>query len=153
MTANAAVIWLDVLENLPEQTVVIFTTNTANRIPARLRDRCERHHFESGWLVLMPHLQLLADRVWRAEVGEESAPDVYDFGQLQDDKSNVSVRRLLQLMTPWVRAKKRPPRPTPAPTTNSKPATSPATPPARPAAETPTRSESTADPERLDWAA
>src|SRR5262245_49789745 len=78
MTANAAIIWLDVLENLPTETVVIFTTNAANRIPGRLRDRCERHHFESGWLVLMPHLQQLADRVWREEVGEESAPDVCD---------------------------------------------------------------------------
>src|SRR5262245_639163 len=100
MTPNAAVIWLDVLENLPEQVVVIFTTNAANRIPARLRDRCERHHFESGWLSLLPHLQELADRVWKAEVGEDNAPDVQDFGHLQDDRANVSVRRLLQLMQP-----------------------------------------------------
>ncbi|MGH7223102.1 MAG: AAA family ATPase [Gemmataceae bacterium] len=34
MTPNAAFVWLDALEDLPPQTVIIFTTNAAGRIPA-----------------------------------------------------------------------------------------------------------------------
>jgi replication factor C subunit 3/5 len=113
MSPGAAVVWLDVLENLPQQTAVVFTTNAAGRIPARLRDRCERLRFESGWLLLLPHLQELVDRVWAAEVGPGLAPDAQDFGGLCDERGNASIRRLLQLMQPWVRAKKHPPKPAP----------------------------------------
>lgn len=62
MTPNAAFVWLDALEDLPPQTVIIFTTNAAGRIPARLRDRCERLAFESSALLLRPYLQELTDR-------------------------------------------------------------------------------------------
>jgi DNA polymerase III delta subunit-like protein len=107
MTANAAHVWLDVLENLPPRSVVVFTTNHAGKLPARLRDRCEQFHFEAGALLLLPHAQDLVDRVWAAEVGG-SAPRVEDFGPAIDGDGCLSFRRLLHLMTPHVRAGKLP---------------------------------------------
>src|SRR5262249_39219174 len=71
MTPNAAYIWLDVLEHLPHRTVVVFTTNHADKIPARLRDRCERFRFESGYLALAPYLPELVARVWKGETGRD----------------------------------------------------------------------------------
>jgi hypothetical protein len=108
MTANAAVIWLDVLENLPPKSVVVFTTNDARKIPARLRDRCERVRFEAGALALLPYLQPLVDRIWAAETGQVDAPEATAFGALQDERCNISVRRLLQNMQPFVRSGRRP---------------------------------------------
>jgi hypothetical protein len=48
MTPGAAVVWLDALEDLPTQSVIVFTTNDPGRIPARLRDRCERLRCSCG---------------------------------------------------------------------------------------------------------
>jgi len=105
MTPNAAYIWLDALERLPLRTVIVFTTNHADKIPARLRDRCERFRFESGYLALAPYLPELVARVWKEETGRDDAPDVEDLGAIQDERGNVSVRRVLQLLTPWARSR------------------------------------------------
>jgi hypothetical protein len=103
MTPNAAFVWLDALEDLPPQTVIIFTTNAACRIPARLRDRCERLAFESSALLLRPYLQQLTDRIWREEGCAGSPPDVEKLS-LADDNGNASFRRLVQKLTPYIRA-------------------------------------------------
>lgn len=103
MTANAAYIWLDALESLPVRSVVVFTTNEAAKLPARLRDRCERFRFESGYLALAPYLPELIARVWSAETGRDDPPDLDALGPIQDEKGNVSVRRVLQLLAPWIR--------------------------------------------------
>lgn len=113
MTANAAYTWLDTLEHLPPQSVVIFTTNAAHKIPARLRDRCEVYAFESG-LLLRPALQELAEKVWQAETGRDDCPDVEAFGPLFDETGAASFRRLLQLMTPYIRSKTAPKASAPA---------------------------------------
>lgn len=107
MTANAAQVWLDALESLPPQTVIVFTTNSAGRLPARLRDRCEGFAFESGLLSLRPYLQDLADRIWATEVGGE-CPPVEAFGPLVDENGDASFRRLIQRMAPYVRSKQPP---------------------------------------------
>lgn len=52
MTPNASMIWLDALENMPRDTVIIFTTNHIKKIQARLRDRCEVVYFESRAMFL-----------------------------------------------------------------------------------------------------
>jgi hypothetical protein len=111
MTPNAAYVWFDALEpsNLPPKTVVIFTTNHARKLPGRFRDRCERMTFESSAMLLRPDLQELANHVWATEVGGQ-APDVETFGPLGDDNGNASFRRLLQQMTPYLRAKSLPTR-------------------------------------------
>src|SRR5262245_11430177 len=54
MTESAKVIWLDALEDIPPRSVIVFTTNCAARLPARLRDRCERLSFESSALLMRP---------------------------------------------------------------------------------------------------
>ena len=113
MTPNAAFVWLDALEDLPPQTVVIFTTNSAGRIPARLRDRCERLAFESSALLLRPYLQELIERIWQAEGCAGSPPEVEALG-VADENGNASFRRLVQKLTPFVRAGVVPPTAKPA---------------------------------------
>lgn len=108
MTPNASHVCLDALENLPRQTVVVFTTNQAGKIPARLRDRCERLDFLSGALLLLPSARDFVREVWAAETGQADAPDPTDFGPVVDEEGNISFRRLLQLMTPYVRTGQRP---------------------------------------------
>lgn len=108
MTANAAHVWLDALENLPAKTVVVFTTNHAGRLPSRLRDRCERLAFLSGPIALLPAAQELVNRIWQDEVGCPDAPRVEEFGTVTDEHGDFSFRRLLQRMTPWVRSGQRP---------------------------------------------
>jgi DNA polymerase III delta subunit-like protein len=103
MTPNAAFVWLDALEDLPPQTVIIFTTNAAGRIPARLRDRCERLTFESSALLLRHYLQELTDRIWREEGCAGSPPEIETLG-VADDNGNASFRRLIQKLTPYIRA-------------------------------------------------
>lgn len=103
MSPNAAYVWLDVLESLPLMTVVIFTTNNGEKLPARLRDRCERFMFQSGGLLMRGPAQELVNRVWFAETGRTDAPDIDELGKVADDKGDVSLRRVLQLLTPHVR--------------------------------------------------
>lgn len=104
MTPNAAYVWLDVLDNLPPMTVVIFTTNSAHKIPGRLRDRCEKFTFQAGGLLMRPALQDLVNRVWLAETGRADAPEVEDLGEYTDANGDASFRRVLKRLTPFVRA-------------------------------------------------
>jgi replication-associated recombination protein RarA len=104
MSANASYTWLDVLENLPLMTVVIFTTNAAHKIHGRLRDRCERFDFQSGALLMRPALQELVNRVWLVETGRTDAPEVESLGEFTDANGDASFRRVLQRLTPFVRA-------------------------------------------------
>src|SRR5262249_38930392 len=98
LTASASIIWLDALEDLPPRCVVVFTTNCAAKIPARLRDRCERLTFEGSALLLRPALQEMTDRVWREEGCPGDPPDVETLDVF--DGGNASFRRLLQALTP-----------------------------------------------------
>lgn len=104
MTQGAAAVWLDALENLPPQALVIFTTNNPAKIPQRLRDRCERFDFESSAMLLAHDLQDFASRVWLAETGRTDCPVTASFGDLVDENGDASFRRLLQLMESAVRA-------------------------------------------------
>lgn len=112
ITDNAAMVWLDVLESLPPMTVIVFTTNAPDKIPRRLRDRCERFAFESGGLFMRPVAQDMVNRVWLAETGRADAPDIDALGQVADEKGDVSLRRVLQLLQPFARAGQAPPKPT-----------------------------------------
>jgi replication factor C small subunit len=67
MTQGAQMIWLDALENLPPQAVVVFTTTAPERIAKRLRDRCENYSFTSDPRALKPAIRSLAQKVWKAE--------------------------------------------------------------------------------------
>jgi replication-associated recombination protein RarA len=67
MCRPAEVVWLDLLEHLPRQTVVVFTTNDADRLSQRFRDRCTRVVFRSDADHLAPSVRDYLLAVWRAE--------------------------------------------------------------------------------------
>jgi hypothetical protein len=106
MTPNAAYVWLDALETLPPRSAVIFTTNTAGKLPRRLVDRCERFDFLSGALLLRPDLEAFARVVWQNETGRDDCPDIDSLGPVADENGDASFRRLLQNLEPAVRAVK-----------------------------------------------
>jgi DNA polymerase III delta prime subunit len=107
MTPNASYVWLDALENLPPSTTVIFTTNDLEKIPQRLRDRCICLEF-SGEPSIRPHLQFLAEYVWRTHTGRDDCPVIDRFGKIEDKKGLLSFRRLLQNMERYIRTGKVP---------------------------------------------
>jgi DNA polymerase III, delta subunit/Helix-turn-helix domain len=108
MTANAAHVWLDALEHLPPRCVVIFTTNHAHKLPARLRDRCELLGFDTSAMTAMPYCQELIDRVWKAEGRTEAGPQATDLPGMVDGQGEVSFRRTLQLLTLHMRGGNQP---------------------------------------------
>ena len=108
MTKPASMIWLDALENLPPRSVIVFTTNDPSKIPARLRDRCERFKFEGRASELRPAAQELIHQVWRAECEEDFGPELDALGILADEDGNLSFRRVLQRLQPHIRSKNKP---------------------------------------------
>lgn len=100
----AAQVWLDVLERLPEKTLVIFTTNEPGKLPQRFRDRCEAFSFDGGPLTMGPPVQALVGRIWR-DVGGSlfgEAPRWEDLADT-DDRGDLSVRRVLQGLEDHIR--------------------------------------------------
>lgn len=102
MTAAAGHVWLDALEQLPPRSTVIFTTNAPQKIPGRLRDRCEGMHFSGKALEICYHVLDYIERIWVLENGKGPAPDVFQLGVI-DENGDVSFRRVLQRMTPLLR--------------------------------------------------
>jgi DNA polymerase III gamma/tau subunit len=80
MSISAETIWLDVLEHLPGQSVIVFTTNDPDKLTRRFRDRCECIQFEERSEVLQPHIQELARRVWFKEGMEGDPPYLETLG-------------------------------------------------------------------------
>lgn len=110
MTANAAQVWLDVLEHIPSQAVIIFTTNDAGKLPRRFRTRCECITFESSAMFLTPILQTYINEIWLAETGRTGAPRVSDLEDVIDSNGNLSFRQALQSLSQIIRAGGRAPR-------------------------------------------
>lgn len=108
MTDAAAFIWLDVLEKIPASTTILFTTNDPGKLPQRLRDRCVSLEFAGDTDSLRPALQSLARDVWRDATGKDDCPSVDSFGGYEDRNGDVSFRRLLQRMEPFVRTGRKP---------------------------------------------
>lgn len=103
MSLSAAQIWLDVLENLPRRSIVIFTTNHVGKLARRFRDRCVTYHFESSYFLLRPQLEAYLADVWKAETGRKETPRLQDL-DIVDENSETSFRRLLQALQPHVLA-------------------------------------------------
>lgn len=106
-TPGAAVVWLDVLEKLPPRTVVVFTTNNLQAIPTRLRDRCEVVSFQSSYMLLKETADRFITEIWQKETGGQETPRLDDLAGVIED-GEVSFRRLLQKLQPYVRAGKAP---------------------------------------------
>lgn len=103
MTPNAAMVWLDALERLPRDTVVIFTTNESGKLPRRFRTRCECLRFESSALLLSAEAQAFIDRIWLAETGSNNSPSLFDLPDVIDGNS-ISFRQILQVLSGMIRS-------------------------------------------------
>lgn len=103
MTPNAAMVWLDALERLPRETVIIFTTNEAGKLPRRFRTRCECLRFESSALLLSADAQAFIDRIWLAETGNNNSPSLFDLPDAIDGNS-ISFRQILQALSVMIRS-------------------------------------------------
>jgi NADH pyrophosphatase NudC (nudix superfamily) len=109
MQLPAETVWLDFLEKLPAQTVVVFTTNAAEKLTRRFRDRTEHYQFSHDADELQPHIQALARRVWSAEGLAGEPPDIDTLGMptLGDpDAMHASFRAALQQLQKLIRAAK-----------------------------------------------
>jgi len=99
MCRPAEVIWLDLLEHLPRQSVVVFTTNDPALLSARFRDRCTRLVFRSNAAYLAAPTRDFIWAIWRAETGQE--PDLLTVERMVLDSvqgGKVSVRRAVQML-------------------------------------------------------
>jgi len=106
VSAKVELLWLDRLEDLPPKTVIIFTTNAVESLPARFRDRCTVLAFEASADRLDGPARGLARQIWRQETGEECPPAVVQ--QIVDratQAGRVSFRRVVQNIMPLLAAK------------------------------------------------
>ena len=99
MHPAAETIWLDALENLPSKSVVIFTTNYAERLSDRFRDRCMTLEFEGAQNALGVDARRLLAFVWRDCTKQAIPSRVADriVAEATDSKGVLSYRRLLQI--------------------------------------------------------
>ncbi len=106
MSQPAETIWLDALEHLPPQTVVIFTTNNLTKLSRRFRDRCEVFGFTCQREAIGPWIRALAQRVWEQEGGVGECPGLETIGlpTLGDlDNFHPSFRLALQQLQRTIR--------------------------------------------------
>lgn len=71
MSTKARSLWLSALEALQQgeygKTVIVFTTNNAERFDSRFRDRCESLEFIADAKTLQIDAQALLDELWTSE--------------------------------------------------------------------------------------
>lgn len=106
MTDQAAGMWLDVLEHLPNRTVVIFTTNRIERLPDRLTSRGEIVQFSGESAEFRRGLVELVKRVWKLETGKALHKVPVDLGRFDLASGTSSIRLALQQIAPFIRAGK-----------------------------------------------
>ena len=109
MSKQSEIIFLDILEHLPEKTVVIFTTNEAANMSARFKQRCELHTFKTpvkdfgqGNGDCEIAAQAMIDEVWQKELGHNHSPRLGDLDGWRDG-GNLSFRSVLQALEPLIR--------------------------------------------------
>ena len=112
MSTQAQFVLLDILENLPPMTVVVFTTNDVEKLPARFRQRCESHVFktpargyEEPASAAELAAQALIDDVWRAELGHNHSPRLDELDGWKDG-GMISFRAVLSALDPMIRAQR-----------------------------------------------
>jgi hypothetical protein len=101
-------LWLDALESLPRDTVILFTTNHAEKMSTRFRTRCEVIEFTADADTIRDAVQARIDAVWTAETGRDDAPRL-DRLKGVEANGEISIRAALQALNPLIRqARKRP---------------------------------------------
>lgn len=99
MSDKAAFIFLDVLEKMPTKTVVVFTTNSVDKLSKRFRERCEHHSFRADDSTAA---QSLIDHIWTAELGHNHSPKVAELSGI--DAGEISFRAVIRAIEPAIRA-------------------------------------------------
>ncbi len=97
MSSKAKLAWLSALEELPDHSVIVFTTNHPDRFDARFRDRCEIVHFESRAELVTQDAQALFNRIWTAESISGEPVDITGCPYLVE-AGQVSFRRVVRLV-------------------------------------------------------
>lgn len=100
MSGPVETVWLDRLEQLPKNVVVIFTTNHPEKLSARFIDRSTRLTFVSKSDALQSAAFHLAVRIWKAETGKK--PDTRQLQEIiaaTEQDGQISFRRLVQALT------------------------------------------------------
>ena len=95
MSAKAKQLWLSALEDLPENSIIIFTTNHRAKFERRFLDRCEVIEFTSDASLILQDAQALFNDLWRKE---GIAGDPFDVSLAPNflDGSSVSFRRVIR---------------------------------------------------------
>lgn len=109
LNGKVELLWLDRLESLPSHTVVIFSTNKIDTLPARFVDRCIGGviEFLSSADDLSDPARQLARSIWRAEVGGDIPDDVLDRVIVRSTTAGrLSFRRVVQHLTPVIASAK-----------------------------------------------
>ena len=101
MSKQAETVWLDGLEHLPPQSVVVFTTNDADALSERFLSRCEPHKFTADVASQRPSVAALAAAVWKQEGLTGSPP-----AEVGIMAGRVNFRLALQQLAPAVRIAK-----------------------------------------------
>ena len=100
MSGPAETVWLDRLEQLPKNTVVIFTTNHPEKLSARFIDRSTRLTFVSNADAQHSPAFHLAVKIWKAETGKKpAARDIQEIVKATEQDGKISFRRLVQALT------------------------------------------------------
>ena len=107
VSGKVELLWLDRLEDLPPRTVIIFTTNAVESLPARFRDRCTVLAFEASADRLDGPARGLARQIWRQETGEDCPPAIVQtIVDRATQAGRVSFRRVVQNIVPLLAARK-----------------------------------------------
>jgi hypothetical protein len=106
MSYKAGQLWLSSLEDLPEKSVVIFTTNSRSKFPDKFLDRCEQLGFADDAEEHKGDAQELVNRVWLAETGGlHGAPNAQYLDGNTDDAGKISYRRVVRALEPLLAAR------------------------------------------------
>lgn len=104
MHPAAEMIWLDALETLPPKAVIIFTTNHAEKLSDRFRDRCRSVEFISNAAALHADARAFLAQIWHDCTGQLIPRDVAErLIESATTAGALSYRRLVQLAENEVR--------------------------------------------------
>jgi len=103
-STESQTVFLDGLEHLPPQSVVVFTTNQPRNLDARFRDRCLHFEFQNDVAELKAEARQLVKEIWRKETGRKDAPTLKQLG-CDFAVGCLSFRGLLARLEPFVMAR------------------------------------------------
>lgn len=103
MSTKAENLWLSALEDLPDYSIIVFTTNKPDRFAQRFLDRCERLEFTSDAKLVSQDAQTLVNTIWAAEVGTVPPPALKSLMNVVDSTGKISFRRVVRALEPIIR--------------------------------------------------